>query len=89
MSSLSLQDANKNKEQIPSCHGDIRRWGHGCYTLIHDTDPEGAEFALDALLYIGGKGEDTAASFPVVFGDIGCDVTCRAIALTSKPLPPI
>ncbi|CAH3036274.1 unnamed protein product [Porites lobata] len=50
------KDANKNREQIPSCHGDIRRWGHGFYTLIHDTDPEGAEFALDALLYIGGKG---------------------------------
>lgn len=57
--------------------------------MIHDTDPEGAEFALDALLYIGGKGEYTAASFPLVLGDIGCDVTCQVIALSSKPLPPI
>ena len=36
----------------------MRRWAHGCYTLVHDTDPEGAEFALDALLYLGGSGKE-------------------------------
>jgi len=47
----------KKKAGAPSCHGNTRRWAHGCYTLVHDTDPEGAEFALDVLLYVGGKGE--------------------------------
>lgn len=50
------KDSNQKKVSVPCCHGNIRRWTHGCYTLVHDTDPEGAEFALDVLLYVGGRG---------------------------------
>ncbi|XP_033118300.1 prolyl 3-hydroxylase OGFOD1-like [Anneissia japonica] len=42
-------------DQIPSCHGDVRRWQHGDYTLLHDTDTEGSEFALDAIVYFNCK----------------------------------
>jgi len=59
---LHLKDTNQKtndaSERGPYCHGSIRRWAHGCYTLVHDTDPEGAEFALDALLYVGGSGKE-------------------------------
>ena len=50
-------ETSSKSQQDPCCHGEIRRWSHGCYTLVHDTEPLGAEFALDVLLYIGGKGE--------------------------------
>ncbi|XP_050401516.2 prolyl 3-hydroxylase OGFOD1 isoform X1 [Patella vulgata] len=36
------------------CSSEVRKWQHGCYTLAHDTSHESnAEFALDAVLYIG------------------------------------
>ena len=35
----------------PKCCGEIRKWSHDCYTLMYDNDPEGSEFALDAMLY--------------------------------------
>ncbi|XP_039618947.1 prolyl 3-hydroxylase OGFOD1 [Polypterus senegalus] len=35
----------------PGCRGELQRWQHGNYTLIHDTDPGNTEFALDLLLY--------------------------------------
>ena len=34
----------------------MRRWRQGCYTLVHDTDSEGQEFALDAVFYCGCQG---------------------------------
>ncbi|XP_033636963.1 prolyl 3-hydroxylase OGFOD1-like [Asterias rubens] len=34
----------------PRCRAEVRRWSHGCYTLMHDTDTEGSEFALDAVI---------------------------------------
>ncbi|KAI1890001.1 hypothetical protein AGOR_G00168710 [Albula goreensis] len=37
----------------PVCRGELRRWGHGDYTLLHDTDQGNTEFALDLLLYCG------------------------------------
>ncbi|XP_071952264.1 prolyl 3-hydroxylase OGFOD1-like [Antedon mediterranea] len=49
---------NKIKDKTPSCHGDVRRWRHGDYTLLHDTDTEGSEFALDAVLYFNCKDWD-------------------------------
>ena len=47
----------KSKEVNPRCHGEIRRWQHGSYTLVHDTDSEGFEFALDCMLFCSCKGE--------------------------------
>ncbi|XP_022105477.1 prolyl 3-hydroxylase OGFOD1-like [Acanthaster planci] len=37
----------------PRCRAEVRRWSHGCYTLLHDTDTEGSEFALDAVIHFG------------------------------------
>ena len=33
------------------------KWEQGCYTLVHDTDCEGLEFALDLVLCVGCQGE--------------------------------
>ncbi|KAJ7415362.1 Prolyl 3-hydroxylase OGFOD1 [Pitangus sulphuratus] len=35
----------------PVCAGELRRWTHGHYTLVHDT--QATEFALDLLLFCG------------------------------------
>uniref|UniRef100_A0A8C9VY50 2-oxoglutarate and iron-dependent oxygenase domain containing 1 n=1 Tax=Scleropages formosus TaxID=113540 RepID=A0A8C9VY50_SCLFO len=40
----------------PLCRGELRCWGHGDYTLIHDTNVDSMEFALDLLLYFGCEG---------------------------------
>ena len=41
----------------PSCHVTVRRWSAGSYTLLHDTDPEKCEFALDSRLFFACDGE--------------------------------
>ena len=35
----------------------MKKWEQGCYTLVHDTDTEGLEFALDLVLYVGCQGK--------------------------------
>ncbi|XP_028404609.1 prolyl 3-hydroxylase OGFOD1-like isoform X2 [Dendronephthya gigantea] len=40
-------------EKSYRCHGKVCRWSHGCYTLIHDNDPEASEMALDCLFFVG------------------------------------
>ncbi|KAK7913068.1 hypothetical protein WMY93_013279 [Mugilogobius chulae] len=37
-------------ESIPKCTGELRRWSHGSYTLLHDGEAAQAEFALDLIL---------------------------------------
>uniref|UniRef100_A0A3B3RAC8 Prolyl 3-hydroxylase OGFOD1 n=1 Tax=Paramormyrops kingsleyae TaxID=1676925 RepID=A0A3B3RAC8_9TELE len=50
----SKRNERKSKEpSTPVCRGELRRWGTGDYTLIHDTDLDNMEFALDLLLYCG------------------------------------
>ena len=44
------------------CTTEVRRWQHGCYTLVHDGDPCGEEYALDALIYFGCDGKSGNAS---------------------------
>ncbi|XP_075392903.1 prolyl 3-hydroxylase OGFOD1 isoform X1 [Tenrec ecaudatus] len=44
----------KNELNVPMCHGELRHWQTGHYTLIHDNSQ--AEFALDLLLYCGCEG---------------------------------
>ncbi|XP_063962923.1 prolyl 3-hydroxylase OGFOD1-like [Lytechinus pictus] len=46
----------KGQASIPRCRAEVRRWSHGCYTLLHDTDTEGSEFALDASVFFDAKG---------------------------------
>jgi len=40
----------------PTCRYEVRKWQHGNYTLVHDTDLQGSEFALDAALFCLCKG---------------------------------
>ena len=40
----------------PRCRSEVRRWQQGDYTLVHDTNTEGAEFALDAVLFCACRG---------------------------------
>ncbi|XP_078400122.1 prolyl 3-hydroxylase OGFOD1 isoform X1 [Cetorhinus maximus] len=41
---------------VPVCRGELRHWRNGYYTLIHDTNVENSEFALDLLLCFGCEG---------------------------------
>ncbi|XP_029495122.1 prolyl 3-hydroxylase OGFOD1 isoform X2 [Oncorhynchus nerka] len=51
-SSGDTPSANKNNKEpsTPVCVGELRRWAHGDYTLLHDGDASKAEYALDLLL---------------------------------------
>ncbi|CAG5855434.1 unnamed protein product [Menidia menidia] len=37
----------------PMCCGEVRRWSHGSYTLLHDAEAAQAEYALDLVLPFG------------------------------------
>lgn len=39
----------------PVCAGELRRWTHGHYTLVHDS--QATEFALDLLFFCGCEGK--------------------------------
>uniref|UniRef100_A0A8C7GS12 2-oxoglutarate and iron-dependent oxygenase domain containing 1 n=1 Tax=Oncorhynchus kisutch TaxID=8019 RepID=A0A8C7GS12_ONCKI len=53
--------ANKNTKgpSTPVCVGELRRWAHGDYTLLHDGDASRAEYALDLLLPLSCPGWQT------------------------------
>jgi hypothetical protein len=53
---LKNNESERPSPGNPRCRGEIRRWRHGSYTLVHDTDPERAQYALDAMLYCGCEG---------------------------------
>ncbi|XP_075432994.1 prolyl 3-hydroxylase OGFOD1 [Ascaphus truei] len=44
---------SEQRERVPLCSGELRHWGYGHYTMIHDLDPARQEFALDLLLFCG------------------------------------
>ncbi|XP_072727970.1 prolyl 3-hydroxylase OGFOD1 [Ciconia boyciana] len=49
---LEAQDSEmQNGSGTPVCAGELRRWTHGHYTLVHDT--QATEFALDLLFFCG------------------------------------
>lgn len=55
-----FEDASINyfsEPGVPVCRGELRRWKNGYYTLIHDTNVENTEFALDLLLNCGCEGK--------------------------------
>lgn len=60
---LSFLQTCEQFSSEPCCHGDVYRWSHGCYTLIHDSDPEMLEMALDAMLFFNCDGELVSSSF--------------------------
>lgn len=43
-------DNSKAEESTPKCSGELRRWTHGSYTLLHDGDAAQMEYALDLIL---------------------------------------
>ncbi|XP_008947209.1 PREDICTED: prolyl 3-hydroxylase OGFOD1, partial [Merops nubicus] len=46
----------QNGSGTPMCAGELRRWTHGHYTLVHDT--QATEFALDLLFFCGSEDWD-------------------------------
>ncbi|XP_029354031.1 prolyl 3-hydroxylase OGFOD1 isoform X3 [Echeneis naucrates] len=47
-------NASSDKElSTPVCCGELRRWSHGSYTLLHDGEAARAEYALDLVLPFG------------------------------------
>ncbi|XP_040925978.1 prolyl 3-hydroxylase OGFOD1 isoform X2 [Betta splendens] len=56
-SSAESAKAGREKElSTPVCCGELRRWSHGDYTLLHDGEAVRAEFALDLVLPFGCTG---------------------------------
>ncbi|XP_071345417.1 prolyl 3-hydroxylase OGFOD1 [Trachinotus anak] len=48
------ENASREKElSTPVCCGELRRWSHGGYTLLHDGEAARAEYALDLVLPFG------------------------------------
>lgn len=43
----------------PVCRGELRRWAHGNYTLLHDGQAAQAEYALDLVLPFCCAGESS------------------------------
>lgn len=48
-----------SEPSTPLCCGEVRRWSHGGYTLLHDGEAARAEYALDLVLPFGCAGEFT------------------------------
>ena len=44
------------ENQKAMCRSAVRKWSHGCYTLVHDTDIEADSWALDSVLYVDCDG---------------------------------
>ncbi|XP_060593142.1 prolyl 3-hydroxylase OGFOD1-like [Ruditapes philippinarum] len=44
---------DKDTSCTAKCRAEVRHWNHKCYTLVHDTDTEGSQFALDVMFYLG------------------------------------
>ncbi|XP_037552052.1 prolyl 3-hydroxylase OGFOD1 [Nematolebias whitei] len=56
-SSTAAANASRDKElSTPVCCGEVRRWTHGSYTLLHDGEAAQAEYALDLILPFGCSG---------------------------------
>ena len=54
--SSSNDKVEDHVELSSCCTCEVRHWSHGCYTLMHDSDPGSHEFALDAMLFFGSDG---------------------------------
>ncbi|KAM9861217.1 prolyl 3-hydroxylase OGFOD1 [Aulostomus maculatus] len=46
----SAYKSRKSEPSTPECCGEVRRWSHGTYTLLHDGEAAQAEYALDLIL---------------------------------------
>ncbi|XP_066278114.1 prolyl 3-hydroxylase OGFOD1-like [Branchiostoma lanceolatum] len=55
LTGLTLQsedDGEEDSHGTPKCWGEVRRWRHGYYTLMHDEDPHNNDFCLDSMFYL-------------------------------------
>ncbi|XP_076593776.1 prolyl 3-hydroxylase OGFOD1 isoform X2 [Chaetodon auriga] len=48
--SKSADTSGEKELSTPTCCGELRRWTHGGYTLLHDAEAARAEYALDLVL---------------------------------------
>ncbi|XP_037104114.1 prolyl 3-hydroxylase OGFOD1 [Syngnathus acus] len=46
----SNETSKESEPSTPTCCGELRRWSHGSYTLLHDAEAARAEYALDLIL---------------------------------------
>ncbi|XP_042266876.1 prolyl 3-hydroxylase OGFOD1 [Thunnus maccoyii] len=70
-SAAAAASANKSRDSelsTPECCGELRRWSHGGYTLLHDGEAARAEYALDLVLPFG------CADWQSEFGGFTCYV---------------
>ncbi|XP_012736449.2 prolyl 3-hydroxylase OGFOD1 [Fundulus heteroclitus] len=67
-SSTAAADDGGRKPSTPVCCGEVRRWSHGSYTLLHDAEAAQAEYALDLILPFG------CADWQTEFGGLTCYV---------------
>ncbi|XP_061566613.1 prolyl 3-hydroxylase OGFOD1 [Cololabis saira] len=49
----SATTSGEKELSTPVCCGEVRRWSHGSYTLLHDGEAASAEYALDLVLPFG------------------------------------
>ncbi|XP_059212372.1 prolyl 3-hydroxylase OGFOD1 [Centropristis striata] len=52
--SPAAKASRKKEPSTPLCCGELRRWSHGGYTLLHDAEAARAEYALDLYLPVCG-----------------------------------
>ncbi|CAJ1049160.1 prolyl 3-hydroxylase OGFOD1 [Xyrichtys novacula] len=60
--------STEKEPRTPVCCGEVRRWSHGSYTLLHDGEASQAEYALDLVLPFG------CADWQSEFGGFTCYV---------------
>ncbi|XP_077374713.1 prolyl 3-hydroxylase OGFOD1 isoform X2 [Festucalex cinctus] len=64
----SNEASNESEPSTPKCCGELRRWSHGSYTLLHDGEAARAEYALDLILPF------SCAGWQSEFGGFSCYV---------------
>ncbi|XP_034045532.1 prolyl 3-hydroxylase OGFOD1 [Thalassophryne amazonica] len=64
----SSSEPTSVESSTPQCFGELRRWRHGNYTLLHDGEAAQAEYALDLILPF------CCASWQADFGGFTCYV---------------
>ncbi|XP_078587125.1 prolyl 3-hydroxylase OGFOD1-like [Branchiostoma floridae x Branchiostoma japonicum] len=58
LTGLTLQSEEEGEEVghgTPKCWGEVRRWRHRYYTLMHDEDPHNNDFCLDSMFYLNAQ----------------------------------
>ncbi|XP_061670697.1 prolyl 3-hydroxylase OGFOD1 [Syngnathoides biaculeatus] len=64
----SNETRKESEPSTPKCCGELRRWSHGNYTLLHDGEAARAEYALDLILPF------SCAGWQSEFGGFSCYV---------------